>query len=624
MKKSMAKLTSTVLMLILISTTLSAATLSSEEATTRIQRKVRLYIDRNIDRKLSKLDDEFSKEEINITALNLLVCGRLVSLVYGDPSIRDGGRAIQLCKKRLLNDPYFRFLGLDYLAVIYSSNSVHKNLPEAAECYQELVSIYENQPASQLIVLENLLNLYDTEGDDDKAKTKGIIQGILEIQSRDSVEYLEALQRLAHRLIHGNDKIKDIGKAIQILEELCTHNNFKLSNLQKLSNIYEQDTVHRNLSKVIECQLEIVELYADQPLEQLNILARLLKLYNTEGDTFNPDESNNIVQKILAMHAHEGLRGNNEFKLPSLQQLSYIYEHDPVHKNPAKLAECYLELVVLYADKPLEQLNILARLVKLYIAEGAAFNSEEAKTSANRILTDLAADPTPSLKAQVALSDLYFLHSDLSTPEEIIRINTEIVTRASELGTGSLDLINAHRRLIEVYKAQQDIEAERTTYLSLFNYCENASIATECYHALVKLDADQSLKKLNLLARLLKIYIAKEAAFNIEEEKTMAQNFLTSLARDPTAYLETQVALSDLYSLHPDLSTPEEIIRINEELTKHEELKTGSSDLINAHKRLIMAYNKRIQKIHISLIKRCGSDNRAPILQEYNKFIKNK
>ena len=298
MKKSSVKLTLTLLMLGLMGTSLNASTLSSEEAATIIQRKVMLYFDRNIDRKLSKMDGEFSKEEIDITALSKLVCARLLFLVY--PSIQDGSRAIRFCKKGLLNHPVFRFLGLDYLATIYSSNSVHKNLPEAAECY-----------------------------------------------------------------------------------------------------------------------LELVELYAGQPLEQLNILARLLKLY---------------------------------------------------------------------------------------IAEKAAFNTEEAKARAHIILIDFAADPAPSLKAQVALSDLYFLHSDLSTPEEIIRINTKIVERASELETGSSDLINAHRRLIEVYKAQQDIEAERTTYLSLFNYCENASIATECYHELVK--ADQPLMKLNILARLLKIYIA--------------------------------------------------------------------------------------------------------------------
>ncbi len=620
MKKSSVKLTLTLLMLGLMCTSLNASTLSSEEAATIIQRKVRLYFDRNIDRKLSKMDGEFSKEEIDITALSKLVCARLLFLVY--PSIQDGSRAIRFCKKGLLNHPVFRFLGLDYLATIYSSNSVHKNLPEAAECYLELVELYADQPLEQLKVLVALLNLYKTEGDDDQTKTKSIIQRIVEMQISDSTEYLEALQSSSQLLTDGSDKIKDIGRAIQIQERLREHSEYKLSSLQKLSSIYEHNPDHKNPEKLVECYLEFMELYADQPLEQLKVLVSLLKLYNTEGETFNPEEANNIVQRILEMQAHEGLRGNNEFKLPSLQQLSYIYEHDPVHKNPEKLAECYLELVELYAGQPLEQLNILARLLKLYIAEEAAFNTEEAKARAHIILIDFAADPTPSLKAQVALSDLYFLHSDLSTPEEIIRINTKIVERASELEAGSSDLINAHRRLIEVYKAQQDIEAERTTYLSLFNYCENASIATECYHELVK--ADQPLMKLNILARLLKIYIAKEAAFNTEEEKTTAQGFLNSLTVDPTAYLETQVALSDLYYLHPDLSTSEEIIRINTEINRHEELKAGSQAVINAHKRLIMAHNKKIQKIYISLIKRCGSDNRAPILQEYNKFIKNK
>ena len=475
----------------------------------------------------------------------------------------------------------------------------------------------------------------------------------------DPAESLEARRRLAQHLTAWG-VVKNTERTIQFHEELRGNSEFKLSSLKKLSDIYDQDPIHKNPPKAIECYLELAELYAaDQPLERLKVLIRLLNLYDTEGETFNPDEANNIVQNILAMQAsdstesleasrrlaqtltawdvvvkntertiqfHEGLRGNSEFKLSSLKKLSDIYDQDPVHKNPIKLAECYLELIELYTDQPSEQLNTLARLLKLYIAEGATFNSEEAKTNAHRILTDLAADPAPSLNVQVALSDLYYLHPDLSAPEDIARINMEIITRSSELEANSSDLINAHKRLIENYHRQGDVEGERTTYLSLFNCCENAPIATECYQELVKLNADQPLEQLKVLvARLLKIYIAQEVAFNAEEEKTKAQSFLTSLVVDPTAYLETQVALSDLYYLHPDLSTPEEIIHINEELTKHEELKTGSPDLINAHKRLIEVYKtqkntQKTRETYRSLLKRCGNDNRVPILQEYNEF----
>ena len=592
--------------------------------------------------------------------------GLIQLLADGTIAVRSVERNIQLYEG-LLENSEFRALSLKKLSNIYTTDPVHRNRSRALEYYLELVELYADQQIEQLKVLENLLGLYETEGDDDQEKTKSIIENILGMQSRNSVEYLETLQRLVHSLMYGNAKIRDIGKAIQILEELCTHTNFKILNLKKLSSIYEYYPIHRNLSKALECQLELVELYADQPVEQLKVLVNLLNLYDTEGETFNQIEADNIVQKIIQMQTgdsvealealqswgqlltqstivvkntertiqfYERVRRQSEFKLSSLQKLSYIYEHDSVHKNPVKLAECYLELIELYADRRLEQLDILARLLKLYIAEGMTFNTEETKANAHRILTDLPAEPAPLLNVKIALSNLYYLYPDLSTPEDITSINTEILSRSSELEANSSDLINAHKSLIENYHRQGNVEEEKTTYLRLFNSCENISILTECYQQLIILYADQPLEQLNVLARLLKRYITGETTFNTEEEKARAQEILTGLstdqnvlAADPTASLKVQIALSDLYYLHPDLSTIEEITSINTEISRCEELERGSAEVINAHQRLINIYKAQqdfvaVRKTYISLLKRSRGDNQASALAEYNTFIR--
>ena len=288
--------------------------------------------------------------------------GLIQLLAGGTIAVRSTERNIQLYEG-LCEHSEFRASSLQKLSSIYTNDAVHRNRSRALEYCLELVELYADQPLEQLKALENLLNLYETEGDDDKEKTKSIIGSILGMQSRNSVEYLETLQRLVERLMHGNYKIRDIGKAIQILEELCTHTNFKILNLKKLSNIYEYYPSHRNLSKALECQLELVELCADQPVEQLIVLVNLLNLYDTEGETFNQVEADNIVQKIIQMQTgdsvealealqswgqlltqgtivvknikrtiqfYERVRGQSEFKLSSLQKLYYIYEHDSV------------------------------------------------------------------------------------------------------------------------------------------------------------------------------------------------------------------------------------------------------------------------------------------------------
>ncbi len=306
------------------------------------------------------------------------------------------------------------------------------------------------------------------------------------------------LLSLTHHLVYGDATVKNAARAIQIHEELRKDSKVKLAALIDLAHIYQHDAEHKNLLKAIEYFEEILLLHEGKPVEQFNTLIRLLSLYTTEGETLNLEkaqiiqqrisemqpiiESNNSKESFVALQSLaslltfgndrvkdrgraiqilEELSKHRESKLLSLPILVYIYEHIAEHKNPVKVTECLNKLVELYADKPLEQLKALTKLLKIYTTEGTAFSIEEAKAAVQRILTHSAVDGTARLEVQVALSKLFHLHPESGSTAEIIDVNNELAH--NPMATPS-DVGDAHRRLIAAYLTQRSFEQVVTTY----------------------------------------------------------------------------------------------------------------------------------------------------------------
>jgi hypothetical protein len=269
-------------------------------------------------------------------------------------------------------------------------------------------------------------------------------------------DYFLHFSSLVGLLRHGDFTVKDAHRAIEICERALQDHNFSEKNCcfikELLVNIYLYSSEDvRNPSKAV---LLLEELSADvnnsNRFSHLKDLAYLLDF----GDV----TVRNVERSIQAL---EELRNYEKSKLSALERLSYIYRNNQDHKDLSKLAGCYRELILLHADKPLEQIKSLTNLLGVYVTE-EALNIEEAKVVAQQILDHHAVDGTARLQVQVLLSDLYNNHPEAAvTPEERTRVHEELTN--NPMATPS-NVGDAQRRLIAAYLEQQNFEQVVTTY----------------------------------------------------------------------------------------------------------------------------------------------------------------
>jgi hypothetical protein len=172
------------------------------------------------------------------------------------------------------------------------------------------------------------------------------------------------LQSLAHILQHGDATVRDMGRAIQVLEELCLHPSQKLNSLQTLVNIYDNDPVHKNTLKATECYKELLSFYADNPIEQLKALSNLLNLYASDGDAFSLDEVRATVQQILD---HPSVDGTERLQIQVI--LSDLYVRHPEAATDEEKIEAHETL----AHNPMANSDNMRiayqRLIALYLAQ---------------------------------------------------------------------------------------------------------------------------------------------------------------------------------------------------------------------------------------------------------------
>jgi hypothetical protein len=303
-------------------------------------------------------------------------------LLRGDVPVKNVARAIQI-NEDLRKDSKVKLTALIDLAYLYQHDAEHKNLSKTIEYYEEILLLHEGKPAEQFNTLIRLLSLYTTEGETlNLEKAQNIQQRISEMQpiieSNNSKESFIALHNLIGLLTFGNDRVKDRGRAIPILEELSKHSEYKLISLQTLVYIHEH-IAHRNPVKLAECLNELVELYVDKPLEQLKTLTQLLKIYATEEEAFNIAEAKAAVERILTHSAVDGTA-----RLEVQITLSKLFQLHPESGSAAEIIDINNELAHNLMATPLDVGDAHRRLITAYLEQQ---NFEQVFVTYERFLT---------------------------------------------------------------------------------------------------------------------------------------------------------------------------------------------------------------------------------------------
>ena len=429
-------------------------------------------------------------------------------LMQAPDGIRDEGEANRTFDEIIARQDY---TDLDYASAVYriidvfTQRNPRTNSAMNPERAFSLALEFIGNPISPtvykgLIEKESLATLYQYGPQGIRDLQKAL--EILEKYSKDAYDprkSSQANQQLIGLLQHGPEEVRDPQKALQLSEELVsdTSNPNYYSNLQTFTNLlmYGDATV-RNVHKAIaisEAALSdpktpesyrqsikgrLASFYQYGPEEIRNHSRALQFLEELGADLSDFNHINNLqsLAHILqhgdatirdvgrAIQIFEELCLHPGQKLNSLQTLVNIYDNDPVHKNALKAAECYRELLSLYADKPIEQLKALAKLLKLYASDGNAFSLEEVRATVQQILDHPSVDGTARLQIQVILSDLYVRHPEAATDEEKIEAHE---TLAHNPMANSDNMRIAYQRLIALYLAQENLPQVVTTFEQL-------------------------------------------------------------------------------------------------------------------------------------------------------------
>lgn len=280
---------------------------------------------KNVDRAVDILEGIFLKRPNDWNYSN--ATNQLISILI----TKDPARAISLALEALINpnlqQPFKSYIEKS-LAHLYGHG------PENTRNYQEALRILEEQAAAPY-------------GKDFDPNYRSYV-----------------LLSLAQLLQYEDVTVKNVARAIQINEDLCKDSKMKLSALISLAYIYQYDAEHKDPVKLAECLNELVELYADKPLEQLKTLTQLLKIYATEGAAFNIEEAKAAVQRILTHSAVDSTA-----RLDVQITLSKLFHTHPESGSAEEVIQINEALAHNPMTTPLDVENAHHRLIAAYLAQ---------------------------------------------------------------------------------------------------------------------------------------------------------------------------------------------------------------------------------------------------------------
>ena len=294
--------------------------------------------------------------------------GSLIDLYKDGPEgIKNHQKSLQLLEK-LTADPsdpdYFRHL-FSLVNFLRHGDSTVKDEHRAIEICERVLQ-YGDLSETKFCAIKQLLMGFYLDGSEDVRNYSKAAQLLEELSAdvNNSNRFVH-LGSLAYLLIYGDViTVRNVGRAIQVLEELRSYEKSKLSALVSLASIYQYDAEHKNPVKLAECLKELVELYDDKPLEELKALTQLLKIYTTEGEAFNIEEAKAAVQRILT---HSAVDGTARLEVQVL--LSNLYNNHPEAATDEEKIEAHEVLANNPMATPQNVSAACYRLIAIYLEQ---------------------------------------------------------------------------------------------------------------------------------------------------------------------------------------------------------------------------------------------------------------
>ncbi len=255
------------------------------------------------------------------------------------------------------------------LLLAYSDDPEIKNQLLAYQMAQEAVA----DPSLPELVSGNLQGIiasllrYGPEGVKDHHQAAKLFKE--QLQNCAEVEYPQLLDSLANLYHHGDQGVKDLAQATDCYMKLLEFKEFKISALNQLIGIYSYGEVpYKNLPKALAESKKLIELYQDQPEQQIIALNNLLELYA------NPEIFDWVAVQAIA----EGINGHslvtNVMKLNVQLQLSKMYGAYPENVPLAERHQVHYALAHNPLVNPLDRSDAFNRLIAVYQLQGDKLN----------------------------------------------------------------------------------------------------------------------------------------------------------------------------------------------------------------------------------------------------------
>ena len=369
-----------------------AATLSLDEAATRIQRRFRLPLDK----KLHGIKDELSKEAHEMrqrTGGDLVLIDGEIQKYLDSLSASSNFKSVAMLAALFSQ----KIEGLDVAPHLkkyeaYLDQQISEGNGIEKQFSSVMKAVIRSNIGNEETKLNEMRDLLEGATKSPYPSFRWYSYGLLFEAVKTSGDRDQALNYLYKGMGLPKRYHADIYSDLAELDDSENYNPKRERYLKRIVKIGTLEERNQALEKLDS----LANLYGDkaQASKALEPTKKALDLYQSLITAFGPDSEQSLsyfsktvsllvygnpqVSNIdRAIRICERLRKHNEYKVSSVETLAYIYQYDPDYKNLPEAIKCHEELVQLHENKPFAQYKSLVFLMESYKTETGTSSSSK-------------------------------------------------------------------------------------------------------------------------------------------------------------------------------------------------------------------------------------------------------